>query len=172
MPRRSRKRGLSESVEHPLQEELRARGVLHARLTQGGQTIEDTGPLPGKHGTIDRRSPTVHSISSSVRPRRPASSAGESTRMQSGRTEGGVKGKTGLGVYPDGMVEHDGHVGELLAKLDQLGSPTTPSSCTRPTTAPRMQLPDAHTPFRAKARTGRRLARAAAIRGGRDQPGT
>ena len=31
------------------------------------------------------------------------------------------KGKTGLGVYPDGMVEHDGHVGELLAKLDQLG---------------------------------------------------
>jgi arylsulfatase len=31
------------------------------------------------------------------------------------------KGKTGLGVYPDGMVEHDGHVGELLAKLDELG---------------------------------------------------
>ncbi len=31
------------------------------------------------------------------------------------------KGKTGLGVYPDGMVEHDGHVGELLAKLDASG---------------------------------------------------
>ena len=31
------------------------------------------------------------------------------------------KGKTGLGVYPDGMVEHDGHVGELLDKLDELG---------------------------------------------------
>ena len=31
------------------------------------------------------------------------------------------KGKTGLGVYPDGMVEHDGHVGKLLDKLDQLG---------------------------------------------------
>jgi arylsulfatase len=31
------------------------------------------------------------------------------------------KGKTGLGVYPDGMVEHDGHVGQLLAKLDELG---------------------------------------------------
>jgi arylsulfatase len=30
-------------------------------------------------------------------------------------------GKTGLGVYPDGMVEHDGHVGKLLAKLDELG---------------------------------------------------
>jgi len=31
------------------------------------------------------------------------------------------KGKTGLGVYPDGMVEHDGQVGELLKKLDDLG---------------------------------------------------
>jgi arylsulfatase len=28
---------------------------------------------------------------------------------------------TGLGVYPDGMVEHDGHVGRLLDKLDELG---------------------------------------------------
>ena len=31
------------------------------------------------------------------------------------------EGKTGLGVYPDGMVEHDGHVGQLLAKLKELG---------------------------------------------------
>ncbi len=31
------------------------------------------------------------------------------------------KGVTGLGVYPDGMVEHDGHVGKLLDKLDHLG---------------------------------------------------
>jgi len=30
-------------------------------------------------------------------------------------------GKTGLGLYPDGMVEHDGTVGELLKKLDDLG---------------------------------------------------
>jgi membrane-anchored protein YejM (alkaline phosphatase superfamily) len=30
-------------------------------------------------------------------------------------------GKTGLGLYPDGMVEHDGHVGQLLKKLDDLG---------------------------------------------------
>jgi arylsulfatase len=30
-------------------------------------------------------------------------------------------GKTGLGVYPDGMVEHDGQVGQLLQKLDDLG---------------------------------------------------
>jgi arylsulfatase len=31
------------------------------------------------------------------------------------------EGKTGLGVYPDGMVEHDGMVGQLLKKLDDLG---------------------------------------------------
>ena len=30
-------------------------------------------------------------------------------------------GKTGLGIYPDGMVEHDGQVGQLLQKLDDLG---------------------------------------------------
>ena len=31
------------------------------------------------------------------------------------------QGKTGLGIYPDGMVEHDAHVGQLLKKLDDLG---------------------------------------------------
>jgi arylsulfatase A-like enzyme len=30
-------------------------------------------------------------------------------------------GVTGIGLYPDGMVEHDGHVGQLLDKLDDLG---------------------------------------------------
>ena len=31
------------------------------------------------------------------------------------------EGKTGLGIYPDGMVEHDGMVGQLLDKLKELG---------------------------------------------------
>jgi len=31
------------------------------------------------------------------------------------------EGKTGLGIYADGMVEHDSHVGQLLKKLDDLG---------------------------------------------------
>ena len=30
-------------------------------------------------------------------------------------------GVTGQGLYADGLVEHDGHVGQLLEKLDQLG---------------------------------------------------
>jgi arylsulfatase len=31
------------------------------------------------------------------------------------------EGKTGLGIYPDGMVEHDGMVGQILDKLKELG---------------------------------------------------
>jgi arylsulfatase len=31
------------------------------------------------------------------------------------------QGKTGLGIYPDGMVEHDGMVGEMLKAVDDLG---------------------------------------------------
>jgi len=31
------------------------------------------------------------------------------------------EGKTGLGLEADGMVEHDGMVGQLLKKLDDLG---------------------------------------------------
>jgi arylsulfatase len=31
------------------------------------------------------------------------------------------EGVTGLGIYADGMVEHDGHVGQVLDLLDELG---------------------------------------------------
>ncbi len=31
------------------------------------------------------------------------------------------KGVSGQGIYADGMLEHDGHVGQLLDKLDELG---------------------------------------------------
>jgi arylsulfatase len=33
----------------------------------------------------------------------------------------GVAGKTGLGIYADGMVEHDRQIGQLLNKLRELG---------------------------------------------------
>ena len=38
-----------------------------------------------------------------------------------GADSAGYAGKTGLGVYADGMVEHDAAVGELLDKLKELG---------------------------------------------------
>ena len=37
------------------------------------------------------------------------------------------QGKTGLGIYPDGMVEHDGQVGQMLRSSTTSASPTTPS---------------------------------------------
>jgi arylsulfatase len=36
-----------------------------------------------------------------------------------------LAGKTGLDLHPHGMVEHDGHVGQLLKKLDDLGISNT-----------------------------------------------
>jgi arylsulfatase len=45
-----------------------------------------------------------------------------STRMHIwSRLKAESQGKTGLGTYPDGMVEHDAQVGELLKALDELG---------------------------------------------------
>jgi arylsulfatase len=45
-----------------------------------------------------------------------------STRMHIWtRLKEASQGKTGLGIYPDGMVEHDAQVGLLLDELDKLG---------------------------------------------------
>jgi len=45
-----------------------------------------------------------------------------STRMHVWtRLKAESQGKTGLGIYPDGMVEHDGSVGQMLKALDDLG---------------------------------------------------
>jgi arylsulfatase len=45
-----------------------------------------------------------------------------STRMHIWtRLKAESQGKTGLGIYPDGMVEHDAMVGQLLGKLEDLG---------------------------------------------------
>ena len=102
------------------------RGVLHAVADgKGGQKVEDTGPL------TRARMPTVdqeiydHATSSSTKRRRTRSrsSSGSTARAcTSGpisRTS--AEGRTGIGLYPDGMVEHDDMVGQLLKKLDDLG---------------------------------------------------
>ena len=46
-------------------------------------------------------------------------------------------GKTGHGLYPDGMVELDGYVGELLENSTTSASRTTPSSFSPRITAPK-----------------------------------
>ena len=65
------------------------------------------------------------------------------------------EGKTGLGVYPDGMVEHDSHVGQLLKKLDDLGiAANTLVVYTTDNGAEVMSWPDGGTtPFRGEKAT-------------------
>jgi hypothetical protein len=64
------------------------------------------------------------------------------------------QGKTGLGLYPDGMVEH-GHVGQLLKKLDDPGiANNTIVVYTTDNGAEVMSWPDGgSTPFRGEKAT-------------------
>jgi arylsulfatase len=66
-----------------------------------------------------------------------------------------AEGKTGLGIYADGMVEHDGHVGQLLQKLDDLGiTDNTIVLYTTDNGAEVMTWPDGGmTPFRGEKNT-------------------
>ncbi len=66
------------------------------------------------------------------------------------------EGKTGLGLEADGMVEHDGHVGQLLKKLDDLGiADNTIVVYTTDNGAEMMTWPDGgSTPFRGEKATG------------------
>ena len=65
------------------------------------------------------------------------------------------QGKTGHGVYPDGMVELDGYVGQLLKKLDDLGAANdTIVIFTTDNGAEVMSWPDGgSTPFRGEKAT-------------------
>jgi arylsulfatase len=65
------------------------------------------------------------------------------------------KGKTGLGVYPDGMVEHDAMVGQLLDKLKELGlDENTIVMYSTDNGAEEMSWPDGGTtPFRGEKNT-------------------
>jgi arylsulfatase len=118
------------------------RGVLHSWANPDGtQKIEDTGPLTVKRmETVDGEflDASLKFIDKAVKDDKPFFVWWNSTRMHIWtHLKKDSQGKTGLGVYPDGMVEHDGHVGKLLDKLDQLGIADNTLSCTRPTTAPR-----------------------------------
>ena len=102
------------------------RGVLHTYANADGtQKIEDTGPLTKKRmETVDEEflDASLKFIDKAVKDGKPFFCWWNSTRMHIWtHLKKESVGKTGLGVYPDGMVEHDGHVGQLLKKLDDLG---------------------------------------------------
>ena len=98
------------------------RGVIKA--TADGQ-VEDTGPLTTKRmETVDEEFLPRRSSSSSRehRPARRGSPISTPTRMHVWtHLKPESQGETGLGLYPDGMVELDGYIGQLLQKLDDLG---------------------------------------------------
>ena len=98
------------------------RGVI--KSTADGK-IEDTGPLNRKRmETIDEEvtAGALDFIDRAHKAEKPFFLWWNSTRMHIWtHLKEESKGVTGYGVYPDGMVEHDGHVGEVLDKLDELG---------------------------------------------------
>ncbi len=91
----------------------------------GRQKIENTGPLNSKRmETIDEEflAAAKDFIERQHKSGKPWLCYFNSTRMHVWtHLKPESKGKTGLGTYPDGMVETDGHVGQLLKLLDDLG---------------------------------------------------
>jgi arylsulfatase A-like enzyme len=102
------------------------RGVIHSwAMPDGTQKIEDTGPLTKKRmETVDEEvtKAALAFMDKAHKVGKPFFVWWNSTRMHIfTHLKPASQGKTGLGIYADGMVEHDGMVGELLNKLRELG---------------------------------------------------
>ncbi|MBS1176191.1 MAG: arylsulfatase [Proteobacteria bacterium] len=115
-----------ENPDYPTNPEFKKRfgprGVIHS-FADG--RITDTGPLTRKRmETIDEEvnAKALDFMERAKKADKPFFLWWNSTRMHIfTHLKAASQGKTGLGVYADGMVEHDGHVGLLLAKLKELG---------------------------------------------------
>jgi arylsulfatase A-like enzyme len=102
------------------------RGVIHSWANpDGAQRIEDTGPLTSQRmETVDEEflAGGLDFVERAHEANRPFFMWFNTTRMHVWtHLKPESVGVTGVGLYPDGMVEHDGHVGRLLDKLDELG---------------------------------------------------
>jgi arylsulfatase len=115
-----------ENADYPKDPEFKKkfgpRGVIHS-FSDG--RITDTGPLTRKRmETIDEEVTTkaLDFMERAKKADKPFFLWWNSTRMHIfTHLKAASAGKTGLGIYADGMVEHDGHVGQVLAKLKELG---------------------------------------------------
>jgi len=131
-----------ENPDYPKDPRFRAkfgpRGVLKCKTSDkddatidpafgrvGKQVIENTGSLDTKRmETIDEEflAAAKDFITRQQRASTPWLCYFNSTRMHVfTHLKKESQGKTGFGLYPDGMVETDGHVGELLKLVDDLG---------------------------------------------------
>ena len=131
-----------ETYYYPKDAEFRKhfgpRGVLHCYASDkddptvdgrngpvGRQKCEDTGPLNvARMPTVDDELLTnaTRFIDQSVNEKKPFFVWFCTTRMHVWtHLKKASDGVTGVGLYPDGMVEHDKMVGEILKKLDDLG---------------------------------------------------
>ena len=115
-----------ETYYYPKDPEFRAkygpRGVIHS-WSDG--RIEDTGPLTRERmETVDMEfhAAAMEFIDRAHADGKPFFVWYNATRMHVWtRLKKESIGRTGIGLYPDGMVEHDDMVGLVLAKLDELG---------------------------------------------------
>ena len=115
-----------ENEDYPKDPEFKKRfgprGVIKSSVDG---KVEDTGPLNMKRmETVDREVTTaaLDFMDRAHNSKKPFFLWWNSTRMHVWtRLHKDSVGKTGLGIYPDGMTEHDGHVGQVLDKLDELG---------------------------------------------------
>jgi arylsulfatase len=115
-----------EHPDYPKDPEFRKkwgpRGVFHSFAD--GKT-EDTGPLTKKRmETFDEEvsEKAIAFMEKAAKEDKPFFVWWNSTKMHIfTHLKDELDGKTGLGIYADGMVEHDRQVGELLAKLKELG---------------------------------------------------
>ena len=118
-----------EEPEHPdypkdpeFKKRFGPRGVIHS-FADG--RIVDTGPLTKKRmETIDEEvnAKAFDFLDRAKKADKPFFVWWNSTKMHIfTHLKEGDAGKTGLGIYADGMVEHDRQVGMVLAKLKELG---------------------------------------------------
>lgn len=103
-------------------EEFGPRGVI--RATADGN-IQDTGPMSRKRmETADDEftNAAISFIENAHSQGKPFFVWLSATRMHVWtRLKPESQGVTGIGLYPDGMVEHDKAIGQVLAKLEELG---------------------------------------------------
>jgi len=115
-----------EYADYPKNPEFRKkfgpRGVIHS-FADG--RITDTGPLTKKRmETIDEEvtAKALDFMQRAKAANKPFFLWWNSTRMHIfTHLKKESDGRTGQGIYADGMVEHDGHVGQVLARLKELG---------------------------------------------------